>query len=210
MSFGRKRHLFALSAAALGGAAVLPMATGFAFESGTPGLEQDDGELVAAAGLDADTVEPFSPGEIAEPVIELDEEATPAAEAEQRAAVDETVDEDLICLAKTVRHEAGNQSRQGQLAVAQVVMNRVNSPRFPNSICDVIMQRGQFFNVHAYNPSRTTPQWQSAMEVAIDARNGVSAPVVGDAVFFHARYVSPAFFRSRPRVAQIEDHIFYR
>lgn len=210
MSFGRKRTLFAIAAAALGGAAVVPMATGIAFENGTPGLEESDSELVAAAGLTADTVDPFSPAEIAEPVIELGDEAAPAPEAEEQAAIDDTIDEELICLAKTVRHEAGNQSRQGQLAVAQVVMNRVNSPRFPNTICGVVLQRGQFFNVHAYNPSRDTPQWHSAMEVAIDARNGVSAPVVGDAVFFHARYVSPAFFRSRPRVAQIEDHIFYR
>jgi spore germination cell wall hydrolase CwlJ-like protein len=129
---------------------------------------------------------------------------------ETAVAYNDTVDADLICLVKIVRHEAANQSMTGQLAVAQLVMNRVNSPAFPNTICTVAHQRGQFFNTNAYNPARTDQRWRNAMQVALDARNQVSASVVEDAVFYHAAYVTPRFHRSRPRVTQIEDHIFYR
>jgi spore germination cell wall hydrolase CwlJ-like protein len=123
------------------------------------------------------------------------------------AASDTSVDRELTCLAKVVVHEAGNQSRAGQLAVAQVVMNRVRSPRFPNTICSVVLQRGQFFNVDRYNPPRDA-RWRRALEVARDARAGISPPVVGNATFFHAAY-APAF-RGRVRVARLGDHIFYR
>ncbi|MEM8696767.1 MAG: cell wall hydrolase [Pseudomonadota bacterium] len=205
-----------MSAIAAAAIAAVPMATGFAFESDAEVLDEVDGELLAAGGVDTEL--PVQDGDVAEPVILLDDAAELVAEDEteaetapvQVAAINDTVDSDLICLVKIVRHEAANQSMTGQLAVAQLVMNRVNSPRFPNTICDVAHQRGQFFNTNAYNPSRDDQRWANAMEVAIDARNGISDPVIDDAVFYHAAYVSPRFHRSRPRVAQIEDHIFYR
>ena len=194
--------------------AAVPMATGFAFESDGEVSAETDGELLAAAGVETEL--PAQDGEITEPVIALDAETAPVVEdavdteSVEVTAINDTVDADLICLAKIVRHEAANQSMTGQLAVAQLVMNRVNSPRFPNTICEVAHQRGQFFNTNAYNPSRNDQRWANAMEAAIDARNGISDPVVDDAVFYHAAYVSPRFHRSRPRVTQIEDHIFYR
>lgn len=216
MSFGRKRTIFGLAAASAVAVATLPMATGFAFGSEDTIIDDGDSELLAASGIETQAALPGA--EIAEPVIELDEgsgiggeeavqDEAPATEV---AAIDETVDADLICLVKIVRHEAANQSMTGQLAVAQLVMNRVESPLFPNSICAVAHQRGQFFNTNAYNPPRNDQRWENAMEVALDARNGISDPVVGEAVFYHAAYVSPRFHRSRPRVTQIEDHIFYR
>jgi N-acetylmuramoyl-L-alanine amidase len=119
------------------------------------------------------------------------------------------MDEETMCLAKIVHHESANQPREGQLAVAQVVMNRLASPRFPKSICAIALQPGQFFNVHAYNP-RQDHRWDRAMEIALDARNGVSPPVVGEALFFHAAHAQPSFHRSRPRVTQIGHHVFYR
>jgi spore germination cell wall hydrolase CwlJ-like protein len=135
--------------------------------------------------------------------------AAPKAPARVASATTAAPDRELTCLAKIVVHEAGNQSRAGQLAVAQVVMNRVRSPRFPNTICGVAMQPGQFFNVHAYNPPRDA-RWRRALDVARDARDGVSAPVVGNALFFRAAYASSAFFNSRTRVATLGDHVFYR
>ncbi len=119
------------------------------------------------------------------------------------------IDAETICLAKIVLHESGNQPRDGQLAVAQVVMNRLASPRFPKSICAIALQPGQFFNVHAYNP-RQDHRWDAAIAIALDARNGVSDPVVGEALFFHAAHAQPSFHRSRPRVTQIGHHVFYR
>ena len=218
MSFGRKRVIFGMSAVAAAAVAALPMATGFAFESQAEIQDEADGALLAASGVETDVT--ADTAEIVEPVILLEEPtedmvdagAVEETEAEmvEVAAINDTVDRDLICLVKIVRHEAANQSMTGQLAVAQLVMNRVNSPRFPNTICEVAHQRGQFFNTDAYNPSRNDQRWANAMEVAIDARNGISDPVVGEAVFYHAAYVNPRFHRTRPRVTQIEDHIFYR
>lgn len=126
--------------------------------------------------------------------------------AEAPAPVAEVDADELDCLAKVVLHEAGNQSRTGQLAVAQVVMNRVRSPRFPDSVCAVVMQRGQFFNVHAYNPRRDA-RWRTALEVARDALTGESEPVIGQALFFHA---ASARAFNRTRVGRIGDHVFYR
>src|SRR4051812_26291967 len=65
---------------------------------------------------------PPAPIEAPRPAVEV--QAPPAA------AVSSEIDQELTCLAKIVHHEAGNQSAAGQLAVAQVVMNRVRSGRF--------------------------------------------------------------------------------
>lgn len=120
-------------------------------------------------------------------------------------------DAELDCMAKVVHHEAANQSRQGQLAVAQLIMNRLESGRFADSICGVVNQRGQFFNTHAYNPRRDTATWAMAMSVSREARDGVTADVVPGAMFYHASYQpAPRFFRSRPRAGTLGDHIFYR
>ncbi len=153
------------------------------------------------------TIAAIAPQPLAEPTPAA--EAAPAEVAVEPATARHGVDDETVCLAKIVHHEAGNQPRDGQLAVAQVVINRLESPIFPKSICAIALQRNQFFNVHAYSP-RQDQRWHTAVEIAIDARNGVSAPVVGEALFFHAAYSQPGFFRSRPRVAQIGDHIFYR
>jgi len=87
------------------------------------------------------------------------------------------------------------------------VMNRVHSGRFAGTICGVAMQRGQFFNVHAYNPPHDA-RWRLALEVARDAREGLSDPVIGDALFFHAAYAGG--IGSHHQVGRIGGHIFYR
>ncbi|MBC2776834.1 cell wall hydrolase [Parasphingopyxis marina] len=214
MSLGHKNVIFGLSAAAAVTVAAVPMATGFAFESNDAIQDEADTSLLAESGIERNATGPEAA--TTEPTIALDqaaeflaiEDELPAAD--ETPAMDETVDADLICLVKIVRHEAANQSQTGQLAVAQLVMNRVRSPRFPNSICSVAHQRGQFFNTNAYNPSRSDALWQSALEVSLDARNQISDPVIGEAVFYHAAYAPSRFHASRPRVAQIGDHIFYR
>jgi len=142
----------------------------------------------------------------AQPAIVLPAPLPAVTEAEAPPPVAAIDPDELDCLAKVVLHEAGNQSRTGQLAVAQVVMNRVRSPRFPDTVCDVVMQRGQFFNVHAYNPRRDS-RWHTAVEIARDALTGASGPVIGRALFFHA---ASARAFNRTRVGRIGDHVFYR
>lgn len=169
---------------------------------------------VASAAMTADTVPSVNavaePAPVPTPQTVTIAEPTAANEViADTAALRHGMDEETMCLAKIVHHESANQPREGQLAVAQVVMNRLASPRFPKSICAIALQPGQFFNVHAYNP-RQDHRWDRAMEIALDARNGVSPPVVGEALFFHAAHAQPSFHRSRPRVTQIGHHVFYR
>jgi spore germination cell wall hydrolase CwlJ-like protein len=133
-------------------------------------------------------------------------EAPEAPPAPTRTASSE-VDGELECLAKIVLHEAGNQSRTGQIAVAEVVMNRVKNPRFPKTICAVALQRGQFFNVHAYRPHRDR-RWPTAVAIAREVRDGEAEKVTNGAFFFRAHHGAP--FRGRTRVATIGDHAFYR
>ena len=114
---------------------------------------------------------------------------------------------ELECIAKVVIHEAGNQSYRGKLAVAQVIINRVNDPRFPKAACAVVKQRGQFFNVDAYNPSRTNPAWSEAVAIAEKALSGQGDRVVPGALFFHS---AGASMPGRKLVSRIEDHTFYK
>jgi spore germination cell wall hydrolase CwlJ-like protein len=117
---------------------------------------------------------------------------------------------ELECMAKVVLHEAGNQSREGQLAVAQIMLNRKQSGRFADSICGVAAQRGQFFDLAAYNPNRDQ-RWTTALDVARDAMTGEGDEIAPGALYFHAAtHKASTFFRTRQKVASIGAHIFYR
>jgi len=126
---------------------------------------------------------------------------------------DETNDEpdpdrrEVECMAKVIVHEAGNQPYRGQMAVAQVIRTRMKKGGFGNSACAVVKQRGQFFDVDAYEPSRTGRRWNTAVEIATDTLQGEGDEVVPGALFFHS---AGASMPTRTRVAQIADHTFYR
>jgi len=121
------------------------------------------------------------------------------------------LDKQLECMAKVVHHEAANQPRSGQLAVAQLIMNRVGQSRFGESVCEVVNQPGQFFQTASYNPKRTTDRWATAVEVSRQAMAGAGDQVVPGAVFYHAASHSPnRFFRTRQRISMVGDHVFYR
>ena len=211
MSFFGKPLAVAVGAVALSGAALAPL--GFALAAGSAEAHQAPQALqpiqVASATPTPALPQPSEALVVEQPAAP-EEADVPEAPAPTPPA-SQVVDAELTCLAKVVVHEAGNQPRAGQLAVAQVVMNRVNDPRgrFGRTICGVIMQRGQFFNVHAYNPSRTNARWRTAVEVAREARDGNSEQVMNGALFFHAAYAN-VNFRGRTRVGRLAGHVFYR
>jgi hypothetical protein len=120
------------------------------------------------------------------------------------------IDPETQCLAKVIRHEAANQSLQGQLAVAQVILNRVHTPSFPKSICAVVNQPGQFFDLPGYVVRVTSMRWRRAVAIARIAREQATPEVAPGALFYHAAYVRPAWSHRRTRIAQIGEHIFYR
>ncbi|AMU94545.1 MAG TPA: cell wall hydrolase [Sphingopyxis sp.] len=122
----------------------------------------------------------------------------------------ETIDPELRCLAQAVYFESRGESLAGQLAVAHVVINRAKSGRFPTSLCGVVHQPSQFsFVRRGKMPAvRNAGQWSNAIAIAQIARDGSWQNKAPGALFFHARYVSPGWRKTR--IAQIDNHIFYR
>lgn len=121
------------------------------------------------------------------------------------------LDPELECMAKVVRHEAANQSREGQRAVAEIMMNRARSGRFPSTLCGVANQPGQFFDTASYNPRRDDARWRTAVEVSREVIAGEGQNVAEGAYFYHAAYQKPTrFFRTRQQILAMGDHIFYR
>jgi spore germination cell wall hydrolase CwlJ-like protein len=122
----------------------------------------------------------------------------------------EDADSELHCLAVGVYYESKGEPLAGQLAVAEVILNRAASGRFARSVCGVLKQRGQFSFVRG-GVLPTPPnnaQWRKAMAVAQVARKDLWDSPVEDALYFHARYVRPGW--KRARVGTVGNHIFYR
>ena len=138
------------------------------------------------------------------PVVQALPEAEPALSAPETASLDKR---EVECVAKVVVHEAGNQPHRGQVAVAQVIRARMNSGRFADSACGVVKQRGQFFNVDAYDPPRNNGRWDTAVDIAKRTLSGKGEEVAPGALFFHS---AGASMPKRTRVTQIADHTFYR
>jgi spore germination cell wall hydrolase CwlJ-like protein len=133
-------------------------------------------------------------------------EPAPVREAPTRTAVNER---ELDCMTRVMLYEAGNEGRAGQLAVAHVVMNRVRSPRFPDSVCSVIYQRGQFSSIRSFSHPRNA-RWNRAEALARDVMAGETSSNVGTALYFHATRVRPAYVQNRVRVGTVGNHVFYR
>lgn len=163
---------------------------------------------------------PVNPVAMPETPAEPEVAAPPAAEAPRAASLaelvaetpaPETIDDELRCLAGAVYFESRSESLSGQLAVAHVVINRAESGRFPRTLCGVVYQKSQFSFVRggqmpAINTSHR--QWRNAVAIAQIARDGSWQNAAPGALFFHASRVSPGW--NRPRIAQIDNHIFYR
>jgi spore germination cell wall hydrolase CwlJ-like protein len=116
----------------------------------------------------------------------------------------------VTCMAKVVHHEAGNQPREGQIAVAQVLVNRVKQG-FGDNVCDVANQPGQFFRLNRYHPNRKSAEWAQAVAIARTVLAGEARDHSRGALYFHANWARPnSFFRGRTKVARLDDHDFYR
>lgn len=119
---------------------------------------------------------------------------------------------EIECLATGIYFESKSEPLAGQLAVGQVIANRTaTSGRFPPTYCGVLFQRGQFSFVHGHSlphVAHDNKQWQTAVAIAKIVDEHLKDPVVGNALFFHARYVSPGWHLKR--VASIGNHVFFR
>jgi spore germination cell wall hydrolase CwlJ-like protein len=124
----------------------------------------------------------------------------------------------LECLASAVYYEAGNQDTDGERAVAQVILNRVRHPAFPNSVCGVVYQGSTrqtgcqftFTCDGSLNREPDAEGWRRAYTVAEAALSGYVYAPVGWATHYHADYVVPTWASSMAKNAVVGAHIFYR
>lgn len=129
------------------------------------------------------------------------------------------VDRKLECLAMNIYREAGHESFEGKVAVAQVTINRVDHPQFPSDICGVVFQKNvvmekvvcQFSwycmrdNTKKPNDTAYQESYAVAKKVLLE---GFRLDGLKEAIFYHADYISPNW--PHQKITQIGHHIFYK
>ena len=123
------------------------------------------------------------------------------------------------CLAVGVYFEARGESVKGQAAVAQVILNRVKNPTYPNTICGVVYQNDNWRNRCQFSFAcdgrkdkiTESGHFRKAEEVARAVTDGtIWLPEVGSSTHYYADYVSPGWARKMKKMKKIGRHIFYR
>jgi len=127
----------------------------------------------------------------------------------------QAVMKEVECLARNIYYEASAEPRTGKIAVAEVTMNRVKSRQFPKTVCGVVYQKTkgtcQFSWVCENKKGiRSRGMWRESLQIAenilISKRK---YGIIGNAMYFHADYVEPAWSSQKVLVKQIGNHIFY-
>ena len=133
----------------------------------------------------------------------------------------------LMCMAFNIYHEANNQSMLGQIAVGQVVMNRVEDSRFPDTVCEVVKQAvtykgtdkpvlhkcqfSWYCDGKKDDPNYDSKSWSNALKYAVVVLGGdITLDFTDGATHYHATYVRPAWAKTKTRTTRIDRHIFYR
>lgn len=123
----------------------------------------------------------------------------------------------LKCMTQAIYYEAANEPAAGKRAVAQVVINRLRHPAYPNSVCGVVYEGANArvcqFSFTCDGSLLRAPmarQWNESRLVAEAALAGQVEPSVGTATNYHADYVVPRWAFTLGKLAQIGRHIFYR
>ena len=123
------------------------------------------------------------------------------------------------CLANAVYFEARGEVERGQMAVAQVVLNRAFSGYYPGNVCDVVYQNAHrhlacqftFACDNHRDVVREPEAWETATRIARDALDGKFwLPEVGKATHYHATYVNPWWVRTMTKHTKLGIHVFYR
>lgn len=126
----------------------------------------------------------------------------------------------LDCLATNIYHEAGNQSFDGKVAVAQVTLNRANSGKFPKNICKVVKQKtirndktvcqfSWYCVSRLRNKTKNKTVYEESYEVAKKVLlENYKLDILEEALYYHADYVNPRWRLTK--IIKIGDHIFYK
>ena len=127
---------------------------------------------------------------------------------------------ELACLALNVYYEARGEPLAGQYAVAEVTMNRVASPRYPGTVCEVVYEkrwdrlRNRYVGAFSWTEFDVVPrpegeEWLRARKAAEAVYFGRQASQLNGAMHYHANYIKPSWARGRRPIAQIGRHVFY-
>lgn len=122
------------------------------------------------------------------------------------------------CLAQAIYYESRGETREGQTAVAEVVMNRVRSPAYPSTICAVVYQgshraTGCQFSFTCDGSLHRTPRgraWTDAQSIATQVMQGYARPVTQRATHYHTHAVNPVWSAGLVETTRIGSHVFYR
>lgn len=187
------------------------------------GLNDLDETAETPATGPSDILQPSQPGATHAMAPAFPPAAAPAIAPPQRVpgrslsdlvgdhADSDTLDGEHECLARAVYYESQGEPLAGQLAVAEVIINRARSGRFASSICGVVRQRGQFSFVRGGvipQPPQSARNWRTAVAIARIAIADLADSAASRALFFHARRVNPGWRLTR--VATVGNHVFYR
>ncbi len=135
------------------------------------------------------------------------------------AAAEDDVRKDIECLALTIYFEARGEPRMGKLAVGHVVMNRARDRRYPQWICDVVRQGGEWPRNRCQftwwcdgrsDQPRERTAWQESKALARNIYWGFSEDPTNGALWYHADYVAPIWRKAFGEGPTIGHHIFYR
>jgi spore germination cell wall hydrolase CwlJ-like protein len=138
-------------------------------------------------------------------------------EADNLKAIQEMVEEtedlkNIECLAKNIYFEARSESQVGQIAVANVTMNRSQDPDFPDNICDVVYEKKQFSwtNSSKKKSPKDKKVYREIYKLAEDVYYSRIVDITEGALFYHSDDVKPYWVKSMEKIASIDGHIFYK
>ncbi|MBV0890598.1 cell wall hydrolase [Paracoccus sp. Z118] len=117
---------------------------------------------------------------------------------------------ELGCMTEAIYFESRGEPVSGQRAVAEVILNRVDDPRFPRSVCGVVNQKGQFSYKGNVGKIRKGAAYNTALHIATEALSGAPRVLTDGATYFHTHRVNPSWSRKFTRTTRIGAHIFYR
>lgn len=130
------------------------------------------------------------------------------SQKESSTSTDVPSGDDMVkLLARLINGEARGEPYEGQVAVGAVIMNRVKSPIFPNTIAGVIYQKGQFSSVTDGQINEAIEENSTVYQAAQDAMNG-SDPTNGALYFYNPSKTKSKWLFSLPVVATIGEHKF--
>ena len=120
---------------------------------------------------------------------------------------------DVFCLAKNIFHEAGVEDQLGKYAVAQVTLNRMKNPKYPKTVCEVVMDPFQFSWANDRKIRWTRPKgssWNESVKIAERVLiDGYRVKGLEKANYYHADYVNPRWKKPEAKIAKVGTHIFY-